>query len=344
MEQKVDSRLQRIANVLLLNTSLTNNIGLLDGKMGIAIFFYQYSRYTGNQLYEDFAGELIDQIYNDINSDLPIDFAKGLMGIGWGFEYLVKEKFIDADTDEVLTEIDRLVFRSTLKTPLLINNQDELFGFGLYYLARLQGRENDNDNLQTIFKKQVLTYLHDDCERLFTKKEMFGYKVPILTINQINSIAYFLLEMQKLKLFPVKLAKLEGYLPKYIIEKAVKTSQEIEYMALITMLNELSKNLPNNNLKSEYLKINELLKNEIKSSHKTNTSIQNGLIKSAWYSLLYKIHFYGRMMAKEAFCKSDSEDIWNHRLEQLSKDNLGLDNGMAGLGLAILNAKEEIIC
>jgi len=60
---KVENRLQRIANVLLLNASFTDNLGLLNGKMGIAIFFYQYARYTGNKVYEDYAGELIDEIY-----------------------------------------------------------------------------------------------------------------------------------------------------------------------------------------------------------------------------------------------------------------------------------------
>jgi hypothetical protein len=81
---KVENRLQRIANVLLLNASFTENLGLLNGKTGIAIFFYQYARYTGNKVYGDYAGELIDEIYGEINNGTPIGFANGLMGIGGG--------------------------------------------------------------------------------------------------------------------------------------------------------------------------------------------------------------------------------------------------------------------
>ena len=337
LKGKIDARLQRIANVLLLNASFTNNIGLLNGKMGIAIFFYHYSRHTENKLFEDYAGDLIDEIYKEINTSTPVDFANGLMGIGWGIEYLVREKFLEADTDDVLSDIDNIVFRATLKTPALITNQTDIFGFGLYYLARLNGRENDNDNLNTVIKKQMLIYLHDDCERLLTKEELFDLKVPQLTINQIISIVYFLTELQRLKLFPVKLAKLEGYLPKYILEKAEKPKYEIERTALIQLLTEFSKKLTNKNLNSEYLQICESMKVETNKELQTNISILNGFIKSTWYSLLYPVSFQNMQLAEKALAIADNEESWNQRLDELNIDNFGLDNGMAGLGLAILN-------
>lgn len=114
LKSKVDSCLQRIANVLLLNASFINNLGLLNGKMGIAIFFYQYARYTGSKMFGDYAGELIDEIYEEINTNTPVDFANGLTGIGWGIEYLVKNGFVAADTDEALAEVDNTVYRSSL--------------------------------------------------------------------------------------------------------------------------------------------------------------------------------------------------------------------------------------
>ncbi len=96
----IGDRLQRIANVLLLNASFLDNPGLLNGKMGIAIFCYHYSRYSKNKIYEDYAGELVDEIYEEINTSTPVDFENGLTGIGWGIEYLVKNGFVQADTDE----------------------------------------------------------------------------------------------------------------------------------------------------------------------------------------------------------------------------------------------------
>src|SRR5450759_4658972 len=105
LKSKVDSRLQRIANVLLLNASFIDNLGLLNGKMGIAIFFYHYARCTGSEIFRDYSSELIDESYNDINTNTPVDFATGLTDRGWGIEYLMKNRFVQTDTDEALSEI-----------------------------------------------------------------------------------------------------------------------------------------------------------------------------------------------------------------------------------------------
>ena len=57
--------LQRTARYLMLHSSFTDKIGLFEGKMGIILFFMNYSRYTRCKRYEKFAGELIDEIYEE---------------------------------------------------------------------------------------------------------------------------------------------------------------------------------------------------------------------------------------------------------------------------------------
>jgi hypothetical protein len=97
---------KRLINSLLLNSSFCENPGLFHGKTGIAILFYMLHRHAGHRVYEDYAGELIDEIYEDITIQSPVDFENGLAGIAWGIEYLVQNGFIDADTNEVLADID----------------------------------------------------------------------------------------------------------------------------------------------------------------------------------------------------------------------------------------------
>jgi hypothetical protein len=46
---KQEEILSRIARYLMLHGSFTSNIGLLNRKIGIAIFFYHYARYTGKK-------------------------------------------------------------------------------------------------------------------------------------------------------------------------------------------------------------------------------------------------------------------------------------------------------
>ena len=207
-KQRIEERLRRIANFLLLNASFIDNLGLLNGKMGIAIFLFQYSRYLKNKMFELYAGELIDEIYEEINVNTPVTFADGLTGIGWGIEYLVRNKFVDADTDEVLAEMDDVIYKHRLNNPILLISGNDLFGYGFYHIARLLGHKIDDDNLNTLMKKHHLIFLTDECERLLIYKRYLDFNILSLSIRTINSILWFLLEMHKLGLFPYKVNKL----------------------------------------------------------------------------------------------------------------------------------------
>jgi lantibiotic modifying enzyme len=123
LNKRSEDHLQRIANVLLLNSSFIENLGLLNGKMGISIFFYKYGSYLDNKIYTDYAGELIDEIYEEVNTNTSIDFANGLAGIGWGIEYLAKHKYIESNTDEALEDMDNVIYRSLLSNPLLFESE-----------------------------------------------------------------------------------------------------------------------------------------------------------------------------------------------------------------------------
>ncbi len=165
---------QRITNTLLLNASFIENLGLMHGKMGISIYFFHLAKQTKNQIYDDYAGELIDEIYEEITADTPVGFENGLAGIGWGIEYLVQNKFIEADTDEVLEEFDNRIFKELIyNTPKEIGLLNGLLGIGFYFLKRIQpvcrsiGRnpESNDEKLSTLTNKQTLIHIIDELER-----------------------------------------------------------------------------------------------------------------------------------------------------------------------------------
>lgn len=101
--------LQRIANHNILYGSLNPNLSLFTGRMGIVLFFFHYAQYMKSELYEDFAGELLDDIYEDITDGIPISLEDGLCGVGWGMLYLIRQGFADGNADEVLEIIDRKI-------------------------------------------------------------------------------------------------------------------------------------------------------------------------------------------------------------------------------------------
>lgn len=80
---------------LVLNVSFLTDLGLFHGKMGHAIFFAHYGRLVDNVSYENFAGELLEEVYEEINISLPVNMEYGLCGIGWGIEYLVGQGFME---------------------------------------------------------------------------------------------------------------------------------------------------------------------------------------------------------------------------------------------------------
>lgn len=158
--------LEQITNTLLLNASFIDNIGLMNGKMGIAISFYHLARKTGNKIYEDYAGELIDEIYEEITANTPVDFENGLAGIGWGIEYLVQNGFIEADTDEVLEEFDNRLFKELIyNTPKEIGLLNGLVGIGMYLLKRIQNPQANDEKITTLTNKHTLIHLIDELDR-----------------------------------------------------------------------------------------------------------------------------------------------------------------------------------
>ena len=73
--------LRNIAAYQMLYASYNTDIGLFDGKMGIAIFFFHYARYSGLSVYEKFANELLDDVCEEVSMQMPITLGDGLCGI-----------------------------------------------------------------------------------------------------------------------------------------------------------------------------------------------------------------------------------------------------------------------
>lgn len=132
--------LAKIIQHLMLHTSSMSDLGLLSGKMGVCIFFYKYARHSGIKRYADFAGELMDEIYSEINTEISRDFGKGLAGICWGIEYLIRQGFVDADADDVLGDMDPLILERDVRRMTDTSLETGLEGLAHYVLARCSGK------------------------------------------------------------------------------------------------------------------------------------------------------------------------------------------------------------
>lgn len=188
--------LQKIANHLIINSSFLNNLGLFHGKMGIVIFFYHYSRCINNPIYEEFAGELLDEIFDEIHNQLPIDFENGYLGIGWGIEYLAGQKFIDGNTNEILEDIDKKIMERDIRRISDMSLETGLEGIFHYVLSRL----HTNKEINSVFDHQYFADLQSIINSM--KKRLIPKSLYVL----IND--YIFWEQKKiLNYIPIKFLK-----------------------------------------------------------------------------------------------------------------------------------------
>ncbi|GHS91640.1 hypothetical protein FACS1894203_2750 [Bacteroidia bacterium] len=151
--------LGRIARYLMLHGSFTDNIGLLNGKTGFALFFYEYSRYTGKKLYKEFANELIKEIYREINEFTSLNFREGLCGIGWAIEYFLRNHHVEGEPDKVLEEFDKKIVEWDVRRITDLSLEKGLCGIACYVVARLQNRENTHPILTGDYCSDLLVSL-----------------------------------------------------------------------------------------------------------------------------------------------------------------------------------------
>jgi hypothetical protein len=152
-KQNRQSILQQISDILLINGTFLNNLGLYTGKIGLALFFARYARYKQNELYSEYSFDLIEKVQSEIHKGTPINYEQGLAGIGCTIEYLVQNNFFEADTDDILEEFDKLIFFA-YNLPYL--STEEIMSIGYYALWRLSGNSSKKDIiLQTILPKTV---------------------------------------------------------------------------------------------------------------------------------------------------------------------------------------------
>lgn len=165
--------LDRVSNHLIINSLFFNNIGLYNGKMGIAIFFYHYSRYSNNSLYSNFADLLIDNILEEIHDQMYYDLEDGLCGIGWGIEYLISNGFVEGDSSEILYDIDQKIMERDILRITDFNIRTGLGGVFAYYSYRVQNQvdcEKQNQVFDESYNKALVKvyesyFCNDNCNK-----------------------------------------------------------------------------------------------------------------------------------------------------------------------------------
>ncbi len=179
MKKIIFTREQRIVNALIVNSNMIEDLGILHGKMGIVLYFYIISRVRSNDIFSNIAGDLLDSVIESLHDGLPINFENGITGIAWAVEYLIQNKYVDAESDDVLEEIDIRINNE------LTHNMDKVISLvisiGYYYISRLHYRVSDKENMKVLDLKYHTTLLVDELDKQVDKGESHPQLYHLLT-------------------------------------------------------------------------------------------------------------------------------------------------------------------
>lgn len=333
----IDIQLRQIANQIASGHLPLENIGLLKGKMGLAIFLLHYSKYSNISTYESEAFKMIDTISDTINKDTAINYSQGLAGYGTAIEYLVNHGFLNTNTNEILEDIDTLIHFHLVSTPQSdVDLNSGITGLGTYFLFRLNNCVNDVNHPSEDTNLQILREIVDLLE------------TPYNTYEDLLSVIFFLKESYT----HVNSQKLEAYLY-YAIDKLETmlyedTHFQINFDAAIPLnaailLLEFAKTTKSDTIKTRGL---DLIK-FYRADHLKNVTHYDRL----WmpYNELYRILKDEEFQLKRSehlkiFLKQNAEFLNTLPDSAPSIDQgLCISSGLARIGLSLLSVVDNTI-
>ena len=105
--KSIVDELNQINDILKKVKDDNDKPGLMGGNAGVALFYFYYAKFINKQKPYDKGLEILSSIFESIEKGFSFHtHASGIAGIGSVIEILVKQDFIEADTDEMLGELD----------------------------------------------------------------------------------------------------------------------------------------------------------------------------------------------------------------------------------------------
>ena len=142
--------IRKIANGVMQNSAKMSLTGLYNGKAGLSLSLFTASNYLHDELMEDVAHRLFQESLIIRNSD--IGFENGLAGIGYAMLYLVENKYMEADFDELFgIQYETIIssFKNIEKVPPRLVNSLQT----LYFLSKLGKIKKQDGRVEEIIQK-----------------------------------------------------------------------------------------------------------------------------------------------------------------------------------------------
>ena len=334
----IDFKLFDSKLISLLSENDSIPLGLASGKMGFCIYFYCLSRLYDDKQYESVAESILDDMFNNISGYDLLDIPDGLSGIGLVINYLVKEKYVEGDINEILKDIDDVIFRKLsypqncmLLPPLTIIHL-------LFYLNVRYGDLKAGSEQKYLFQEliiETINMLYDKFDPTFFDEPCFysiNYQFPLFisVLSQTHRLGFYNCRINKiaeelsskvLSTFPVLQAnKLSFLFGMSVLANEIKLDGWNEHITLL----------------AKTLYIDSILTDELRDK---NIFFENGF--TSIYLLAERVKKYFPEQDMTCFKEKIRNRIINSQMWELLKDEdyfsqkAGLLNGYCGASLLL---------
>ena len=147
---KTERVIRHFAGYVLLDSCASPSAGFYNGQAGAALALFESARALDDAFLEDEASRLLQEALASKGTD--VGFRDGWAGIGFVLAYLIQNRFVDADFDELLGKQANLVYEymqeGIYKRKYML--RDMALAFFAHFLARQCGRA-DWENLEHDF-------------------------------------------------------------------------------------------------------------------------------------------------------------------------------------------------
>lgn len=145
-----EKNIRNLVEFILQNIEKVSSPGLYNGKAGLSLALFTASKHLQDEHLEDIAFSLLQESLITKNNDNS--FENGIAGIGYAILYLIENKYIEADFNEIFEEQYEFLLISLAcieKEPLKLLNSLQI----IYFLSKVSRIKYKDDRVQIIIKK-----------------------------------------------------------------------------------------------------------------------------------------------------------------------------------------------